>query len=258
MVDGTGQLHYSMGVDTSLFDYDLPAALIAQHPPEQRGASRMMVVAVGRGEAEHRAFSELPGMLMPDLYFQYVRSRDARHIHKAFSHNAHDIVSMAAVMVKMLNFSANPLNTSEHPAHDVYAYGRIAENSERFDDAITAYRKSLEAGLFAPARTDAIVRLSMILKRTDRWKEALKLWEQLKDTSHSHDIFPYEEIAKYCEHQLKDYNAALKVVNDALKQLDFTEYMGECRQQSLLHRKRRLEARRDGRSWRFKKNERSD
>ncbi len=54
-----------MGVDTSLFDYDLPAALIAQHPPEQRGASRMMVVAAGRGEAEHRAFGELAELLLP-------------------------------------------------------------------------------------------------------------------------------------------------------------------------------------------------
>jgi S-adenosylmethionine:tRNA ribosyltransferase-isomerase len=64
-VDGKGLLHYSIGVDTLLFDYDLPAALIAQHPPDRRGESRMMVAPLDRGAPEHRAFGDLPELLMP-------------------------------------------------------------------------------------------------------------------------------------------------------------------------------------------------
>jgi S-adenosylmethionine:tRNA ribosyltransferase-isomerase len=48
-----------------LFDYDLPAALIAQHPPDRRGESRMMVAPLDRGAPEHRAFGDLPELLMP-------------------------------------------------------------------------------------------------------------------------------------------------------------------------------------------------
>lgn len=51
---------------TSDFDYELPEGLIAQHPPERRGESRMMVVDRAAGTVEHRRFSDLPGYLAPD------------------------------------------------------------------------------------------------------------------------------------------------------------------------------------------------
>lgn len=51
---------------TSDFDYDLPEELIAQHPPEQRGDSRMMVVDRSASTIEHRRFRDLPQYLRPD------------------------------------------------------------------------------------------------------------------------------------------------------------------------------------------------
>ncbi len=49
-----------MAVDTSLFDYDLPAELIAQYPPAHRGDSKMMLVPLDRGDFAHLRFAELP------------------------------------------------------------------------------------------------------------------------------------------------------------------------------------------------------
>lgn len=46
---------------TDEFTFDLPQHLIAQHPPKQRGASRLLHVA--GGNIEHRQFSELPDLL---------------------------------------------------------------------------------------------------------------------------------------------------------------------------------------------------
>ncbi|HLP96854.1 MAG TPA: tRNA preQ1(34) S-adenosylmethionine ribosyltransferase-isomerase QueA [Sideroxyarcus sp.] len=46
---------------TSDFDFDLPEHLIAQHPPAQRGASRLL--RVGRERLEDGMFSELPQSL---------------------------------------------------------------------------------------------------------------------------------------------------------------------------------------------------
>jgi S-adenosylmethionine:tRNA ribosyltransferase-isomerase len=49
-------------VRTDLFDYDLPADLIAQHP-RPRGSSRLLTLDRGTGAVGHRKFSELPGLL---------------------------------------------------------------------------------------------------------------------------------------------------------------------------------------------------
>ncbi len=47
------------------FDYRLPPQLIAQHPPEKRGDSRLMVVNRKNENLEHRIFSQLLEYLQP-------------------------------------------------------------------------------------------------------------------------------------------------------------------------------------------------
>lgn len=49
-------------MEASRFSFDLPPELIAQHPPDRRGQSRLMVLPAG-GDPEHRHFSELPELL---------------------------------------------------------------------------------------------------------------------------------------------------------------------------------------------------
>lgn len=50
---------------TSDFYYDLPEELIAQHPPEVRGESRLMAVDGNTGLISHMSFPELPSLLHP-------------------------------------------------------------------------------------------------------------------------------------------------------------------------------------------------
>jgi S-adenosylmethionine:tRNA ribosyltransferase-isomerase len=53
------------------FDYDLPPELIAQHPPAERGESRLLVIRKNGGPADsrpllqHRLFADLPEYLRP-------------------------------------------------------------------------------------------------------------------------------------------------------------------------------------------------
>ncbi|MDR2530237.1 MAG: S-adenosylmethionine:tRNA ribosyltransferase-isomerase, partial [Oscillospiraceae bacterium] len=48
---------------TSDFNYELPAELIAQTPPELRGSSRLMWLDKTTGSVRHRSFRELPSLL---------------------------------------------------------------------------------------------------------------------------------------------------------------------------------------------------
>jgi S-adenosylmethionine:tRNA ribosyltransferase-isomerase len=52
-------------MDASELDYDLPEALIAQHPEEPRDASRLLVCERRTGLVRHRTFSDLPSELPP-------------------------------------------------------------------------------------------------------------------------------------------------------------------------------------------------
>ncbi len=50
---------------TSDFDFDLPAAQIAQQPAEPRDSARLMVLRRGAESIAHTVFSELPSLLAP-------------------------------------------------------------------------------------------------------------------------------------------------------------------------------------------------
>jgi S-adenosylmethionine:tRNA ribosyltransferase-isomerase len=52
-------------MQVSDFDYDLPPELIAQYPPAQRSAARMLVMSRISGDCEIRTFRDFPGYLRP-------------------------------------------------------------------------------------------------------------------------------------------------------------------------------------------------
>jgi S-adenosylmethionine:tRNA ribosyltransferase-isomerase len=67
-------------MDTARFSFELPEELIAQHPPEVRGTSRLMVVDRKSGAITHHVFPDLISFI-PDnalLVFNNARVRKAR------------------------------------------------------------------------------------------------------------------------------------------------------------------------------------
>jgi S-adenosylmethionine:tRNA ribosyltransferase-isomerase len=62
------------------FDFDLPPELIAQHPPEQRGQSRLLHLDGSNGKVRDLAFIDLPELLAPGdlLVFNDTRVIKAR------------------------------------------------------------------------------------------------------------------------------------------------------------------------------------
>src|SRR4051812_36523771 len=73
-------------MDVDEFAFDLPADLIAQSPPVERGRSRLLHLDGARGELHDLNFSDLPGLLRPGdlLVFNDTRVMKAR----LFAHKA--------------------------------------------------------------------------------------------------------------------------------------------------------------------------
>ena len=54
-------------MESTELEYDLPPELIAQHPPERRDASRLLVYERATGDVRHRVFADLPAELSGEL-----------------------------------------------------------------------------------------------------------------------------------------------------------------------------------------------
>lgn len=162
---------------------------------------------------------DIPGALLPERYFRYVRSRDARFIHQAFAHNAHDIISMAALLAGIITFLKDPLAPGCFPAEDIYSIARVREINGDFTGACEAYHEALKRGLSPNLYSSALLHLSLMYKKCGQWDKACEIWRTMTHTARETGIFPYVELAKYHEHQEKNYTEAKKWVEAAFEKL---------------------------------------
>ena len=181
--------------------------------------------------------SDVPGGLIPTLYFDWLRSRRASPLARVFAHNRDDILSLAA----LLGWFAGALGEAPSISAAEWAgLGRLCEPVDP-DRALACYRTALEDGLDGEPAHFVRLRLAWWEKRAARWEVACALWE----TASRHRVFdprPWEELAKFHEHRRRDFATAHSVVTTAL---DLARAAGVGRGviESLGHRLDRIERR---------------
>ncbi|MCA2002269.1 MAG: ribonuclease H-like domain-containing protein, partial [Chloroflexi bacterium] len=93
-----------------------------------------------------RASEETPGYEISWLYFDYLRSGDARPLAGVFYHNAMDVTTMTALLERISDLLANPYQEVAHGV-DFIALGKLYEDLRRWDEAARLFESGLEAGL---------------------------------------------------------------------------------------------------------------
>ena len=157
---------------------------------------------------------DLPGALIPTVYFEYLRRKRPDELPRVFEHNRHDILSLAA----LTGWVADAVARAPHPELDPEALaglGRMLEGADP-ERSLACYRLALDTGLPTPSRERLLLRLAHREKRLARWDEARALWEAAARAPREFDPRPWEEIAKVHEHRRRDLAAALQVVEQAL------------------------------------------
>ncbi len=158
---------------------------------------------------------DLPGALIPTVYFEYLRRKRPDELPRVFEHNRHDILSLAA----LTGWVADAVVRAPVPELEPEALaglGRLLELTEP-ERSLACYRMALDSGLPTPFRERLLLRLAQGEKRRARWDEARALWEAAARAPRDFDPRPWEEIAKVHEHRQRDLPAARRVVEDALE-----------------------------------------
>ncbi len=183
-------------------------------------------------------FGDLGGWLIPQAYFDFVRSGAMDDIVRIIDHNILDITSMARLFLhlhKIENITASD--------HEIVRLLHLAVKRRQTDmvETYLADLKSRKAGVPDHVMAD----LSLLLRRNGQWKRAIPIWEKLT-VSRDHVLFAHTELAKYYEHHAGDLQMASHHTERALQYIrTVTELRGDFPQdgqeKSLLDRLTRLQ-----------------
>jgi len=188
-----------------------------------------------------RSIEEVPGYEIPYLYFDYLRSGDAGPLKGVFYHNAMDIVALAALMNHMATILHSPLSGSVEHGLDFVALGKLFEDLDRKEEAVQLYERGLETGLNETDFGSAVKRLSILQRRRGDIKSAVSLWKKAAQKGHA---YAHVELAKFYEHNQRDYKEALKwtgLARELVASQDIPRYEYRHWMEELEHRQKRLE-----------------
>ena len=124
----------------------------------------------------HRDQDDIDGSLIPQIYFDYVRSGDAREMPRVMYHNAFDILSMVTLATRLIQIFDED-RTAPLTAADWYALGKWHADRDEHDQAERYLRQAVEDLADALIQQQAAMRLSLLYKQLDRRNEAIGLWE---------------------------------------------------------------------------------
>ena len=187
-----------------------------------------------------RSAEEVPGYEIPWLYFDYLRTGDARPLAGVFYHNAMDVVAMAALLTHMNEMMQNPFDGAVQHGLDFIALGKLFEDLGHWDEAARLFERGLESGLNESDFGVATRRLSILQKKRGDLGEAVRLWESAAQQGH---LYAFIELAKHYEHRERDLESAIKWTSFALEQagrMDLPAYALKFWIAEIEHRLQRL------------------
>jgi uncharacterized protein YprB with RNaseH-like and TPR domain len=184
-----------------------------------------------------RTGEDVPGWLIPGLYFDYLRSGDARPLKSVFYHNALDVLSLAALLSHVAQLLDDPLHAAVEHGLDLIALGKLFEEMEQVETAIQLYERGLERELPEKAYWEATQRLSFVHKRHDNLAAAVERWREAADGG---QIYAHVELAKFYEHRLRDYETAAQWTRAALERVNAPEFSRQARREWVADLEHRL------------------
>ena len=190
-----------------------------------------------------RTAEEVPGWLVPQFYFDYLKSGDARPLAGVIYHNEIDILSLAALFLHGAELLIDPDKNSELDNLDRFGIGRIFEDMGLLEECHSIYKTCISNEMPEYLLVEILQRKALLFKKSEKWKEAIILWEEAAGFG---DIDSMIELSKYYEHQIKDYFAARTWTQNALKSLQDIDSnaANAVFLEDLLHRYKRIEEKR--------------
>jgi uncharacterized protein YprB with RNaseH-like and TPR domain len=175
---------------------------------------------------------DVPGELIPYLYFDYLRKQEIFRLVPVFHHNAIDILTLACLTAIVPYAFRDPSEARLKHGAEMVGIARWMRKADRLEEAVAWMR----AALGRKMKDDLLFRtmwdIAQLERKLGREQGALSMYTELASCRNPHRVEALEELAKHYEHKERNPVVALAFTEQALKL---------CPSPELQHRAARLE-----------------
>jgi len=192
---------------------------------------------------------DIPSELIPHIYFEFIRKREALLLEDVLEHNYYDVANMAMLLIYLESIAATPQKFLSHKA-DLFGLGNFYFQNRLYHKALPILENILSTSNIKGGDNDKITldtyfMLARIHKKLSQSQAAKSyLWKLLERNYHHPGVI--EELAKFYEHEDKDYQTAREIVERGIRYLTMVRELDPRSPlikflPALNHRKKRLE-----------------
>ncbi|HOL71168.1 MAG TPA: ribonuclease H-like domain-containing protein [Bryobacteraceae bacterium] len=184
---------------------------------------------------------DLPGEMIPYVYFEYLRTQQAFRLVPIFHHNALDILTTACLTGIVPFAFREPHAAPLAHGTDLVGLARWCLKAGKREQALELMHRAVDLGLPEDLLFRTLWDTAALEKRSGNEPAALAIWTDLAASRNPYRVQALEALAKYYEHRERNYAMALEMIRCARTLAD---------SEDLARRQERLErrlARRPGR-----------
>lgn len=164
---------------------------------------------------------DLPGALIPERYFGYLRSRRGELLRDVVEHNRQDIVSLGLLLAVLGGYASDTNWAGLHPG-DLAGLARAFVTRGRLEDALGCVEAALAADAWslgvidgAGVRRYLSAERARLLARLGRRSDAYAAWLEIALRGGPGAALAWLHVARHREHRERDVAGALAACHQA-------------------------------------------
>ena len=159
---------------------------------------------------------DLPGELIPYVYFEYLRTQEIFRLLPIFHHNAMDILTLACLTAIVPRAFQAPEEAQFTHGAEMVGLARWWRQAEQHEKALALLRGALDRALPDDLLFRTMWDIAALEKKLGRQHAALPVLTDLAACCNPWRAAAFIELAKYYEHRERNYAMALEMTRNAL------------------------------------------
>jgi uncharacterized protein len=160
---------------------------------------------------------DVPGYLIPQLYFNYTRTRNPKGLREIFAHNRQDIETLAALTALVGEILLGPSAKDDLGGEELFSLGKYFQVLGQRQLSLKFSQAALQRELPQNLKIKVMQQLAGLFKSQEMHSQAAALWKAMISSSPAFVAEAWENLAIYYEHRDRNLLEALELTEHAIR-----------------------------------------